>query len=35
MKMPMRLPSEPRDSVPYLKGYYDAKSDYEVKHGDG
>lgn len=33
MKMPMRLPCEPRDSVPYLKGYYDAKLDYEVKHG--
>ena len=33
MKMPMRLPCEPRDSVSYLKGYYDAKLDYEVRHG--
>ena len=33
MKMPMRLPSDPRDSVPYLKGYNDAKLDYEVQHG--
>lgn len=33
MKMPMRLPSEPRDSISYLKGYEDAKLDYEVRHG--
>ena len=33
MKMPMRLPSEPRDSVSYLRGYNDAKLDYEVRHG--
>ena len=31
--MAMRLPSEPKESVPYLRGYYDAKADYEVKHG--
>ena len=33
MKMPIRLPGEPRDSALYLKGYHDAKLDYEVKHG--
>lgn len=33
MKMPMRLPNEPRDSAVYLKGYCDAKLDYEVQHG--
>ena len=31
MKMPMRLPCEPRDSVSYLKGYNDAKLDYELR----
>ena len=31
--MAMRLPSDPKESVPYLRGYYDAKADYEVKHG--
>lgn len=31
--MAMRLPSDPKESVPYLRGYYDAKEDYEVKHG--
>ena len=31
--MPMRLPSEPRDGASYLKGYNDAKLDYEVRHG--
>ena len=31
--MPMRLPSDPRDSVSYLHGYNDAKLDYEVRHG--
>lgn len=32
MKMPMRLSCEPRDSASYLKGYCDAKLDYEVRH---
>lgn len=29
--MPMRLPSDPREAIVYLRGYYDAKADYEVQ----
>ena len=29
--MPMKLPSDPKDSVVYLKGYCDGKLDYEAK----
>ena len=31
--MAMRLPSDPKESVVYLRGYNDAIADYKIKQG--